>query len=288
MQISGIQNSRLCHCLHLFFTATTMLWVVDAAAYMELIRRFLTGDSIHARFTDYLGLLLVDASLALCVILCCLLCSLILSLIFKDFRFFTDSTGVFSTMMSLLILYSGTRILFPIHNPSLTAVLLLAISAISAAFFLIPRRLMNVSDISTGRNGIHVQGMVFFFLVSLSYLLQCFAKLADHHWVPFLIHAGTFSALVAFLCLLYKSKKMYWVEPARFVFTLSIVLLAVQTCYETKFCPTSEVEITSDCAHRPPNIVLIVLDTLRADHLKRYGYGLNTMPALEKWAVSGS
>jgi hypothetical protein len=33
-----------------------------------------------------------------------------------------------------------------------------------------------------------------------------------------------------------------------------------------------------------PNIVLIVLDTLRADHLRRYGYARDTMPALERWA----
>jgi arylsulfatase A-like enzyme len=33
-----------------------------------------------------------------------------------------------------------------------------------------------------------------------------------------------------------------------------------------------------------PSIVLIVLDTLRADHLRRHGYERNTMPALERWA----
>ena len=34
----------------------------------------------------------------------------------------------------------------------------------------------------------------------------------------------------------------------------------------------------------PTAIVLIVLDTVRADHLAVYGYERNTMPALEKWA----
>lgn len=32
-----------------------------------------------------------------------------------------------------------------------------------------------------------------------------------------------------------------------------------------------------------PDIVLIVLDTLRADHLRSYGYAKDTMPALERW-----
>ncbi|HXI03051.1 MAG TPA: sulfatase-like hydrolase/transferase, partial [Candidatus Saccharimonadales bacterium] len=33
-----------------------------------------------------------------------------------------------------------------------------------------------------------------------------------------------------------------------------------------------------------PSIVLIVLDTVRADHLHRFGYARDTMPALEAWA----
>jgi len=37
----------------------------------------------------------------------------------------------------------------------------------------------------------------------------------------------------------------------------------------------------------PPSIALIVLDTVRADHLSLYGYERNTMPYLENWAESG-
>ncbi len=37
---------------------------------------------------------------------------------------------------------------------------------------------------------------------------------------------------------------------------------------------------------RPP-IFLIVLDTVRADHLRCYGYSRDTMPALERWASGG-
>jgi hypothetical protein len=40
-------------------------------------------------------------------------------------------------------------------------------------------------------------------------------------------------------------------------------------------------------APAPPSIALIVLDTVRADHLRHYGYGRNTMPVLERWAAAG-
>lgn len=36
-----------------------------------------------------------------------------------------------------------------------------------------------------------------------------------------------------------------------------------------------------------PNIALIVIDTVRADHLRRFGYGRDTMPALERWGRDG-
>ncbi len=36
-----------------------------------------------------------------------------------------------------------------------------------------------------------------------------------------------------------------------------------------------------------PNVVLIVLDTVRADHLSLYGYNRSTTPALEKFATQG-
>lgn len=39
-------------------------------------------------------------------------------------------------------------------------------------------------------------------------------------------------------------------------------------------------------AQRPP-VVLIVLDTVRADHLKHYGYARDTMPRLERFGVEG-
>lgn len=37
----------------------------------------------------------------------------------------------------------------------------------------------------------------------------------------------------------------------------------------------------------PPNVVLYVVDTLRADHLGVYGYRLPTSPVLDRWAAGG-
>ena len=39
---------------------------------------------------------------------------------------------------------------------------------------------------------------------------------------------------------------------------------------------------------QPPSVILIVLDTVRADHLSLYGYKRDTMPRLASWAETGT
>ncbi|MFT5290175.1 MAG: choline-sulfatase [Planctomycetota bacterium] len=43
-------------------------------------------------------------------------------------------------------------------------------------------------------------------------------------------------------------------------------------------------EQAADWTERPPNVLLISIDTLRADHLGTYGYGRNTSPRIDEFA----
>lgn len=48
------------------------------------------------------------------------------------------------------------------------------------------------------------------------------------------------------------------------------------------------VAMTIGCSpSRPQNVILVVVDTLRADHLGLYGYERNTSPQLDEWATRG-
>lgn len=47
------------------------------------------------------------------------------------------------------------------------------------------------------------------------------------------------------------------------------------------------VQASSTPAQRKPNVVLITLDTVRADHLSLYGYSRTTTPNLDRWARQG-
>ncbi len=48
------------------------------------------------------------------------------------------------------------------------------------------------------------------------------------------------------------------------------------------------VVLASACGSDPPNVVLISIDTLRADHMSMYGYERETTPRIDEWAEGGT
>lgn len=68
--------------------------------------------------------------------------------------------------------------------------------------------------------------------------------------------------------------------------TLAALVLTATGCawFEPAALPPPSVDPDAPPAAAPPDIVLITLDTTRADHLKRYGYFRDTAPRLEKVA----
>jgi hypothetical protein len=62
------------------------------------------------------------------------------------------------------------------------------------------------------------------------------------------------------------------------------VFFPAYSCLSSQFYGNYQKEIRKGPVRLRPNIILIVMDTVRADHLKSYGYQRDTMPALERWA----
>lgn len=62
----------------------------------------------------------------------------------------------------------------------------------------------------------------------------------------------------------------------------AVSMLGIDT--DSSALPSGRAQISTDVAGGKPPVVLIVLDTLRADHMKRFGYHRDTMPNLERFA----
>jgi arylsulfatase A-like enzyme/4-amino-4-deoxy-L-arabinose transferase-like glycosyltransferase len=81
--------------------------------------------------------------------------------------------------------------------------------------------------------------------------------------------------LLPFFCVL-GGRALAALHPRRTPATILLAALAVLACSR------SDREATAPA--RPPNILWIVWDTVRADHLSLYGYPRETTPFLSKWA----
>ncbi|MEO8587229.1 MAG: sulfatase [Acidobacteriota bacterium] len=98
--------------------------------------------------------------------------------------------------------------------------------------------------------------------------------------------AATASALVAAAGLL--SKKM--AHPWRFAGASGVVMIATlaAVCLVGPDAPREAVTAAGAAGARGPNVLLVTLDTVRADHLSLYGYPRDTTPRLRHFAESAT
>lgn len=68
------------------------------------------------------------------------------------------------------------------------------------------------------------------------------------------------------------------------VFAGLVAMLSIGADTNLGATPSERPDVAIDERSEKPPVVLIVLDTLRADHLKRFGYHHDTMPNLERFA----
>ncbi len=72
--------------------------------------------------------------------------------------------------------------------------------------------------------------------------------------------------------------KLHQIAPQVKLLSVPIVMLAIYGCSKDR----NAVPVAT-----APNVVLITVDTLRADHLKSYGYHLDTSPNIDRFAERG-
>jgi hypothetical protein len=104
------------------------------------------------------------------------------------------------------------------------------------------------------------------------------------HWNYALVDAAVCTVTLAVGLVLVRSRSSRARSLARWAPAAATALLVVYSAVRFASFGAEMPHASAATAHyeRPP-IVLIVLDTVRADHLKLYGYSRDTMPALERW-----
>ena len=153
-----------------------------------------------------------------------------------------------------------------------------------AALFLIPACLLMLLAWRWPKLGsLHVGLFVFSFLGFLSLLLMYYPI---HLYAKILLAAGLAVQAVRVM--------MRWSLPYPHLFRRTapwmaaiVVVLAVSMYGWRWFDVRQAVAQLPASPSRAPNVLMIVMDTVRAQNLSLYGYGRQTTPNLERWAKSG-
>jgi len=104
------------------------------------------------------------------------------------------------------------------------------------------------------------------------------------HLVGVIVFGILLFLIIGNIIILFKlnSQKMKYIFVT-FPFLIAILII-IQSCINSLYFGENTDTISKTNDDYLPNIVLIVLDTVRADHLKIYGYERDTMPLLESWS----
>ena len=78
-----------------------------------------------------------------------------------------------------------------------------------------------------------------------------------------------------------------WRRGSRWVGAIALVGLIVFSFREWDRVARAEERAWARPSSRAPNLLWIVMDTVRADHMSLYGYGRPTTPQLGRWAAEG-
>jgi arylsulfatase A-like enzyme len=277
---------RLVQAVFVFGSAVFAAWTVDVAANLSVLQRLIDGVQAQGTGSDYFGLFIAETQVAALVVILGFVLGPLLARVMRS-----DDAGGFSVMLSSAIL-SGivmlaqthiTWSMTPPHDPlAFTASAYLLEAAIIVAVF----ALLYLADKRQKDGGWGIERILI--TVFCPALLVGFANLVLSQMKSNIALAKV--NLPAVLVILVVTALVLWVRSRliKAVVTAAAVV-AVMLLVFRSISVSAGFGITNDTAvvggdGRKPDIVLIVLDTVRADHLDLHGYGRQTMPALTRWA----
>jgi hypothetical protein len=273
------------HCLKLICVAAVALWIVDLGAHLGIVEYVLRGRYFPARFPDYVGVLLGDLQIAIICGIISLVLGAIASRLLLSRDTLKEATILMSASIAAFIVLTETILIWHFGKAQILVSGAMTVGAGAAVW--IGLRVLSKRRIDERWGPGQIVEYVLFPGVVAGFVNLAVANAISGRW-----QLAAVSIPMALL-LIVNAFFVFWLRPGvlrrvlRFVPVAAVVVFAAVTVVRFASYGSSEVAARSQ---RPgpsgPNIVLIVLDTVRADHLQRYGYSRDTMPLLEKWAAN--
>jgi len=260
---------------HLVLLTTVSCFALDALFLLRVPERLYLDGTFYGRWTDYVGLLTGDLQAGVALVLLGSAAAAIASRLPGSRGYQAELLailavgllGVFAAVSAvglwMVELWSWVRIAW---LPGL----------VGLCVWLALRRIAEPTA-ATGLLLTWLQGPAI--LLGLIQVTVLTAR-DDHPWIACLC-AALAIAYGAMLASVRGRTRLAATGP--FVPTLAAVWFASASVVESSTCAAELPQSRSSGTDRP-SIALVVLDTVRADHLELYGHGTPTMPSLARWA----
>lgn len=301
-------GQHLLSVLRLFLSALIALWVIDVAVNLELLKGVLLREPVHGALRDYVGLLLAEVQIALAVAVLgfLLACAAARTRIGRDRA--GDAVVFLSALIGAITVLGGTKVAWSFGLGEMRVAFVIAAVA-GLAFWLILRAVANRRPPRDWTFAEMVQWALLPAL-AIGFANDALSEATRAEWSEAGI-SGVAALLLLVLALISRrARSSRQGLCIRWVPVFVAVFLAVCSCVSARLYGTPGGGEGLEGAERgarvtgegvqggardvraggggvrtdAPDIILIVLDTVRADHLKSFGYTRDTMPALERWA----
>jgi len=259
-----------------FISLVLSLWLVDVFVSFISYEGIIPDKDVVGSFGDYLGLFFAEVQIGLWLSAFCLVFSFVLRLFVKEDDFKAIYITLASSAVCAFMIFAYSVV---VYHRSIIASLMFSLPIGIALYFFIYlyRSKSNLKSWNFGDIFLNIffpalfVGLVNNGILSRRdlrslFLTCCFILLL----ILEVLYMGRGSSSRHRIFLRYNLVIL--------VFLLVIYSLVNSWCYGRN----ADRQKVAGGTKRP-HVVLIVLDTVRADHLKRYGYYRDTMPFLEDW-----
>lgn len=271
-----------------FASSVFAAWAVDIAAHLNVLHRLVLGYQTQGSSRDYLYLLAAETQVALFVGVAGLVIALGLARVLRRVNVTGHGTLSSAALLSGVVMLADRHITWnrtPSHDPlAFSAVgYLLAAAVATAVWVVLYFSARWERDSSWGPERVFVH-------IACPTVLVGFINLAVSQFgsrpLPINMTAAIFLLVVLAVVLRFRSRIVRLTVTALMLLgALWLVFAAVGN--NAAFGTTSD-RTRGAGGPKQPSIVLIVMDTVRADHLDLFGYQRNTMPRLRSWAAGAT
>lgn len=281
------------HLIRLLVASTLSLWIADVLTNLALLERMLVGEHLPSRGSDFGGLLLAEVQVSFAIVLFGVVSAHLATRVLRRSDVLLESSSVAAAAVSSVVMLAGLRVAWEFDASDIWLAFAVAGMTFGVIWAITRSALRRRAPSAYSLSDIMQ-------VISWPALLVGFCNQAVGHTV----NGRWDNGLVSTLAILSLLGAWFQLESRRLSTETQVVTLdkrgvltlgkwsplALTICLSAYFCLVSfgyghaDSVTEQEGANQGPDIVLIVLDTVRADHLKRYGYERNTMPALEEWA----